>query len=467
MAFIRLNKGIMAFAVTALSLAVSHSIAHSAEVSASTKASDFSANGEFRVRETYFQNKSGNKDDNANKGLNVLESRVKLGLNFRASEKFGFHATLLNNSIWGSNDLLISGSTTGTGDTGPGLPNGVRNGDNMVLLQEAYGTWMVSDSFNVRFGRGGYTMADGSVISVNDYERTPYAFEGALANYELESLRVGLMGVKFANYSADAGAIAGDPDANTIGLSLDLKTLPSWLKTVHAHVFKNSKDYTANASPQTAVPGRDDIRYGVAILGDTMGIDYRFDYAANNGKIKNNGNDTDRKGSMIHAVVGYSIPELVGSRFFVTFHTDTGSDANDTSKNNTYDSFYYDSHNNGGLMDVVRWGNLTYYTVGYTLNPLESTEVGLMYHKFMRTNASGLVTPGTFGDALFGATSPTASSSKDLGYEIDLVATHKYEGGFELQARLGAFKPGQFVQDNNGGKADMYAQGFLQGKMTF
>lgn len=451
---------------------------------AAEKGADFTHNAEFRVRHSMMQNPSANKDDIGTQ--NTTMQRFKLGTTFRASEKFSATLTLLNNMTWGSDNLNVAdsnGYASGTGDTGRGLPNGTHNGDNMILVQEAYATWNVSDEFNLRFGRGSFTMADGLVISANDWESTPFAFEGVLGHYEMEFGRFGVWAAKFAEYDrgdrsatgtnppdSGSGTNVSDPEANNYGLSFDLKTMPAWLKMVNVHFIKTTKAVTPNAAGAAAV-GQDITRYGVSVGGDVANFDYHATYAMSGGDFKTFAAKTKSDGNMMHFMLGYKFPEFMNSRVYAIYHSDTGNKSSTADKNETYDAYFYERHANAGLMDIVDWGNLTYYSIGYTLMPMDQMEIGLEYHVFTRSEKTSGNNRGVGGTQLTGLGStlaaPGDTTKNDLGSEIDLVATKKYDAGFQIQARYGMFMPGKAIKLNNTNKADTISELFVEAKMNF
>ena len=124
--------------------------------------SDFTHNAEFRVRDTYMQNESGKSSVKPAQG-NMIEQRFKLGLNFKANEKFSAHATLIQASDWGQN---------GTNAYSVGDNSNVNGGheENVMTVQEAYGTWAMSDDFNAKMGRIAYGFGNGAVMSSNDWD---------------------------------------------------------------------------------------------------------------------------------------------------------------------------------------------------------------------------------------------------------------------------------------------------------
>ena len=116
------------------------------------------------------------------------------------------------------------------------------------------------------------------------------------------------------------------------------------------------------------------------------------------------------------------------------------------------------------MMDVLGWGNLTFMKAGYTFSPMDQTEVGIHYWKFSRSENASAATAGLNGSNYV---SGTTGTSDDIGSEIDLVATKKYDGGFAINTWIGSFMPGKYLKDNNGNNGDSHMQFFVEGKMTF
>ncbi|MCB0356887.1 MAG: alginate export family protein [Bdellovibrionales bacterium] len=412
---------------------------------------NLTTSAEFRTRVQNDMDNSGNKD--AGITQNTWAHRLKVNLDFNAGEKFSAHATLLHNSMWGQGD--------GTTDTATGERDGVADNQNMLLVNEAYGTWMLSDSTSLRFGRGSFTIADGSVLSKNEWEAQPYAFEGVLATHDMEFGRLSGFYVKLADFPAAASVIE-DPEVNAYGLSLDVKSVPDFIKMLNVHVIQVNRDELT----ATTTPGDAYMRYGLTVGGDVAGLDYNVDYAMLSGEHiseRATGSSTankDMSSSMYDIKVGYTLADVMGLRVGVDYHSDTGSSASAT-KDEDYDSFFYEKHENAGAMDIFGWGNLTYLGVNVSLMPMDNTKVGVDYYMFSQTEKDGTITTGANGAAF-----ATSDATKDaLGDEIDLWASHKYDNGLETYLRYSMFNPGDNFKAAT--LEDTYSMIFLEAKMNF
>ena len=435
---------------------------------------DYQFNTEFRVRGQYNHRPEGTSYPG---DTDDLEHRLKLGGSAKISERFSFAGTLLHNATWGSNDPRVSGSNTRTGDSNMDQHNGIGTYDNMILVQEAYGSWILNESMSLRFGRSGMAMGDGTVIGTNDYLRTPSSFEGVMLNYEMDFARFNLWGLRLANYTrgpggTTSGANDPNPQANTIGISTDIKRLPPFLKNVNVHVMRNTKATTPFGDYDKARFGQAGYRYGVGLNGDFKAFDYRASYAGLSTNYYDqtvvNGPVTKYDGNawMLDLEAGFHLA-VMDSRIFARYHTDSGDGQTTGIHASTYDPFFYEQHGNSGQMDLVRWGNLTYYGLGFSMKPMDQLTVGLEGYMFKKTQQQDNVYAGFNGANLFPyiAQNGWTKNSSNIGSEIDLFAEKAYDGGFSVLARLGYFMASDYLKDNQ--KPEAITQAFLQGKMVF
>lgn len=435
--------------------------------------SEISYGAEYRVRDTWTQNQNGN-DQVKPTNSNGIDHRFKLDLGFKASEKFSAMLTLLHNATWGDNGTIGNYSDTDT-STGDGENAG-------IAVNQAFATWMMAEDLNFKIGRMNFGFGDDSVMAIDDWQATPTSFEGAIGNYEAEFGRFQLFAFKYKEYDFKTdgtvgGSTGSDPEHNAYGIVFDLKSMPEILKMVNAYLIQDIADPvstaagagTVSGTTTTGQQGQNILRYGAAVgLGFSI-FDFKLGYNAVTGKNYNytagvkDGHTAEQ--TMMQGEVGVNFAEFMGSRVYVGYHQDSGDkDATDPD-DRQYDAYFYDSHAYAGLMDLVGWGNLTAMTVGASLKPSDSTDLGVAYHMFSKTEKAG-VSQG----ALVGGAINTGTAAKEkIGDEIDLWASHKYEGGFATVLRLGYFTPGQALKDGamTTKKDDAVAQIMVEGKFTF
>ncbi len=415
--------------------------------------------GEFRVRNTFEMNQSGNKNTKPTHE-NTIDQRFKLGLGFRANEKLAFNATLLQASAWGQ------GASTTTGNFGSAATSteGQTGEENFISVNEAYATWMISDEFSLKFGRMNFGFGNGTVMSVNDWEQQPVSFEGVVGGYEAEFGKIQAFGFKYHDLNSEGGNTSktSDPQWNAYGLVFDLKTMPEVLKSVNVFAIQDVSDATSTLDAQN------ELRLGASVGLAVSMIDFSATYVHLTGDSKSNATPevkTDLEQSMMHAELGVNLPDLMGARFFVGYHQDSGDGDSTDDKEETYDSYFYERHANAGHMDIVGWGNLTNIYVGAMAKPMDDTTVGLTYHMFQKTEKTDAVVAGTYGDALFSG--GTVNTDDKIGDEIDLWAQHNYDNGLTITARLGYFMPGGALDKLAPKRDEDVTQAMLEAKMTF
>lgn len=403
---------------------------------------DFKWNAQMRTRYTNNENSGFVTTQNNN-----FVNRNKLGMTMQKGESLSANVTLLQNMQWGNSTL---------GQPSAGATN---SANNLLAVNEAWVWWKHSDTMSMKLGRASMTVADGKVISSNDYEATPFAFEGAGLIFDQDFGRISLFGVKAVDgllTQTVPSTVATDPEAVYYGVSFDLKNLPDALKMVNIHLLQENTDInsatgaaptTTGGIPTSSAPGLSVLRYGLTVAGETNNIDFDLTYAANQGKYKYTDKDVDWKGSMIDATVGYSMPEMMAFRVGLNYHTDTGNDSG-TPENEQYQPFFYERHKTSGLMDVVGWGNLTYINAKLEMDPMEATTVGLQYTMFSRTTDKDSAYQQGSGANVGSALSSNSNSEKAIGSEIDLSVNHNYGNGVEMGLIYGMFTPGDYLKKN-------------------
>jgi hypothetical protein len=306
------------------------------------------------------------------------------------------------------------------------------------------------------------------LIAVNDWEQNPTAFEGLVGNWEAEFGRFQLIAFKQRELGTSTGA--KDGEHNLYGLNFDLKTMPNWLKAVNVHVLKDNADAVAAATTDinsaTSLNGLDVVRYGAMGTFTFQMIDLKLNYEGTSGKVKTAGagnaiTSVDAKGTMMQAEVGAKFDGFMGSRVFVAYHQDSG--AKSGKAGDAYDNFFYEKHDNAGLMDLVDWGNLTYLTVGLTLKPGDNTDAGVMWHNFSRTEKG----TGSTGDHNVFANAGKDDTKDAIGNEIDVWGEHRYDGGLSTVLRVGYFTAGDYLKNGAAKSNEDILQVMVEGKLTF
>ncbi len=425
--------------------------------------SDITASGDYRLQYQDNQDFGGaHSADDSN-----FHQRFRIGVNARANEKLNFHTTLVGNTDWGS-------STTQNGMTTLNA-NTTNDINNMLLVNEAYATWVLNDNWVLRAGRGAFTMGDGRFISSNDWENVQTAFDGMMATWDQDWGRTSFFGVKGGIDSSD-----NTIDSRFYGVSEDLKDLPTFLKMVNVHVlevyqdqgtYNNTAGVNIGGSGTVTLPYRDETRAGFTVSGDEANVDYRLDGEIETGKYMEAAGNTKENLSthMVDADLGYTFPSLMNGRVHVGYHQDSGNN-NATNTNDVYNGFAYDRHDNGGLMNIFGWGNLTYTWLGVSAQPRDDISVAANYYMFSKTEAQGVVMSGDYGLA-YSSIGGANTTSGTLGNELDLTVTKHYGQKFYITGLYGMFDAGSAYSGLNNLAGNTLkttiTEYYLEGGLTF
>ena len=432
--------------------------------------SDITASGDYRLQYQDYQNSGGDHSaDDSN-----FHQRFRLGVNARANEKMNAHITLVGNTDWGSS-MTQNGMTTLNANSAGDI-------NNMVLVNEAYATWVLNDNWVLRVGRGAFTMGDGRFISSNDWENVQTAFDGVMATWDQDWGRTSFFGVKGA---VDSGYPNNTIDSRFYGVSEDLKNLPTFLKMVNIHVLQVYQDqgtYNNTSgvdlpnnlgafSATTTLPYRDETRAGFTVSGDKANVDYRLDGEVETGKyMEPTGTAKENlTAHMVDADLGYTFPSLMNGRVHIGYHQDSGNN-NTTNSNDVYDSFAYDRHDNGGLMNIFGWGNLTYTWFGVSAQPRDDITVAADYYMFSKTDAQGVVMSGDYG-YYYSTIGGANTTSGTLGNELDLTVTKHYGQKFYITGLYGMFDAGSaysgLTTTSGNSLKTTVTEYYLEGGLTF
>jgi hypothetical protein len=412
--------------------------------SAQAQTTDWKWNAEMRTRYTNDMTKTFVKGA-LGENTNAFNSRVKIGTTFMRGDSLTGHVSLLHNNMWG--DKTAYSGAFATHDKVVQA--------NVLTVNEAWGWWKSNDMLSMKFGRAGFEYGDGTIFAIDDWQAVPNSWDGIWTQWAFDFADLHLFGNKLSDgYTAVASQ--SDPEVVAYGLVANFKNLPEFLKHGFVHILQVNVDRGVTA----ATSNQNQMHAGLTLMGDANALDYRFTYDMVTGKTTLGATDTTDAMNMMDFELGYNMPEMMKLRAALMYHSDTGDSSSTDDKNETYQPVYYDSHKFAGLMDVVNWGNSTYYGLGVSVAPAEDLTAGLQYLMFSRSKDSAAA-------SLNVATGAGSTTSKEVGSEADITVTKTYGDNFSIWGMYGMFMPGAYIKDLNGGTGDTASRLQLQAKLTF
>lgn len=432
---------------------------------------EFKNSGEFRMR--YINNFNATGQDSSGQMADTF-ARFKLNIAARKGENLQAYISALHVSEFGSQN-------TDNGDYSTVNTNSTSNTaatNNLLLVSRAWGLWKATDTLSFRVGRFGINIADGLVFSDNDWENVPTAHEGLEAAFDTDYAKLSVFFVKTNELALpplnQSGAPNSDPERNFYLLTADVKNLPDVIKTANLHVLAVTRDRTDDGQnpPVKTYGGQTWQHIGLTLGGDFHGFIYKATGAYQQGYFSRMTSLDQRISAYMYDVlIGWEKEENAKVKITAGLHVDTGNESsfNATSSDKTqrYQTLYYQEHDTAGLMDLIRWGNLTYWHAEAIYTPTEDFEAGLRYLSFSQTQAgdpSGI----SLGDRFSGiGLSTVAVGERNIGSEIDIFGSKSYDGGFKIGVEIAGFLTGDYFKAGTIHRDRPILQGLFEGSFEF
>lgn len=385
-------------------------------------AGDVTFSGQYRLRGEYVQN--NDFTDTAADGVTDADDndfwtqRVRLTANAKATDDVSFKITLQDTRTWGTDDL--AGVNTGTSTL---LTDATVN---KVDTHEAY--LNVTDIFgtpvSLRVGRQELAYGDERLIGAFNWGNNGRAFDGAKLMFSNDAVNVDL----FTATTLEAGEAGDDTYFN--GVYATLKQL----------IPNNSLDlYVLNLNGQSS-NATSHYTLGARLKGAAAGVDYTGEFAYQTGDLDHDANPAtatqDLKAYALAVKAGYTLPTPMKIRVGVEYDLATGADA-DTAENESFQNLFPTNHDKFGIADVTganQWSNIQAWSVNASADVSEKLRLYAAYWSFKQDEAAAV---GSF-----------SGLDDDLGSEIDLIATYKYNNNLTLEAGAARFFPGDAAGAN-------------------
>lgn len=373
-------------------------------------AGDITFSGQYRLRGEYVDNNDAS--DATNDANDFWGQRIRLTANAKATDDVSAKITLQDTRNWGA-------LNTTSGDTANlDLHEGYLNVSNI------FGT-----PVSFRAGRQELSYGDERLVGAVNWSNNGQSFDAAKFMFSTDAVNVDL----FSATITEAG-LAGD-DTYLNGVYATLKQL----------IPNNSLDlYVLNLNGQS---GNATSHYtlGARLKGAVAGVDYTGEFAYQTGDLDvtplvAGDGTTDLKAYAFAVKAGYTLPTPVKVRVGAEYDFATGADS-DGAENETFQGLFPTNHDKFGIADVTganQWSNISAWSVNAAVDLNEKLRLFAAYWDFSQDEAA----------AVTGSTVFTAGTNDELGSEIDLIATYKYNNNVTLEAGASRFFMGDAAGTN-------------------
>lgn len=379
-------------------------------------AGDITFSGQYRLRGEYISN---NDFDDANPDTDDFwTQRVRLTANAKATDDVSAKITIQDTRKWGEFGISPTSNTNQLSD----------GNDNHLDLHEAY--LNVSNIFGApvsfRAGRQELAYGDERLVGAVNWSNNGQAFDAFKFVYSNDAVNVDF----FSATIAEDGAGAND-DTYLNGVYATLKqVVPN--NTLDVYLLQLTSG-TSDADTTYTV--------GARLKGAAAGVDYTVEVPFQFGT---DADDDDISAWAFAVKAGYTIPTPMKIRVGAEYDFATGQDPEEAD-NTVFNQLFPTNHDKFGIADVAganQWSNIQAWSVNASVDLNEKTRLYVAYWDFSQDEAAEVVGGGTIPDPAFDG------SSDDLGSEIDLIATYKYNNNLTLEAGASRFFPGDAAGTN-------------------
>ncbi len=389
---------------------------------------------DFRTR--YFNFSNPTSVENAGDDQSLVQTRGLLGFTLRSGESLLAKTRILYSSQFGKTQ-----SPTSSAD--------------QALINQFYGWWKTSDTLSIWFGRFAIDIGDGKAFSSNNFEQVPYSFDGARFGFLTDFAEFDLYFVKLSEL-ADAntsGVTSKDPETQLYLLNVEFKDMPEILDKANLHFAQVVRDETQdNTTPLPTNPKQNFQHLSLSLRTSFSFFFWNLHFAQQYGQQKGkdaggNAFSQNFNGQMFDTSLGVEFPDFYKFKFWLGYHSDSGGE-DDAAKDQgveTFQSLFYNIHDNAGRSDIFKWGNLTYLSLGVSMTFYDAAEFGIEALMFSKTSAAGSVNTTDFYNLAQGTL--LANNGTVLGSELDLWYEQAFDNGLIADFRLSAFQPGEVLEN--------------------
>lgn len=350
-------------------------------------AGDVTFSGQYRLRGEFTQSADYN-DATTPDSVDSWTQRVRLTANAKATDDVSAKITIQDTRTWGS--MGAGGLLTESGQA--------------IDLHEAYlnVNGIFGTPINFRAGRQELAYGDERLIGSFGWSNQGRAFEGVKFNFNNDAVNVDAFATTIVEDSTN------DIDQSFNGVYATLKQL----------VPNNTLDVYFLHNNDGAMMTR--YTLGARLKGAVSGIDYTAELPYQFGE---NTTTQDISAWALAVKAGYTLPTPMNVRIGVEYDYATGNDT-DPAETEAFANLYPTNHNHFGIGDVINtWSDIMAWSINASADINEKTKATVAYWSYTENEVA-------------------AGAPDDLGSEIDVIVTHKYNNAVSLEAGLAHFVPG-------------------------
>jgi hypothetical protein len=410
----------------------------------------FKISGELRVRGEV----RDNADFNADRldGTAQVFNRLRLSFLRNLGHGIAIFAQLQDSRIWGEEGSSLTAL-------------------NKVDLHQAYLKLdrIAGLPLSIHLGRQKLSFGSERLVGDFDWDNVSRAFDAL--NFQLgkeqQNLHLWLAQVRDQN----APTVARNQEFGGAFFSTE-KLLPATLEA-YLLVLHDARNFEPVADP--ASPGRQDepaqkltiYTVGARLSGE---LAQRFHYDLEGAYQTGNRGFSDIRAYGVTFDASYTLAERWSPKIHAGYVFGSGDSGPNDSKSETFANLFPDVHRHLGAMDYASWSNMSAVHLGLSFAPQKGLTMGADWHLFSlaadndawyRAGGFNIGTPQEiYRQAVPGA-------GKQLGHELDLHFSYRYQQRLNLSLGLSKFFVGEFIENTGGLQANDSIWAYLSVAVQF
>jgi len=370
-------------------------------------AGDVTFSGQYRLRGEYIEN--NDFSDATNDANDFWAQRVRLTANAKATDDVSVKITLQDTRTWGAEGTTTAGSP---GVSGPQLTDAGTSINSNVDIHEAYlnVTNIFGTPVSLRAGRQELAYGDERLIGSFGWNNNGRAFDAFKLMYSNDAVNVDAFTATISEGGSQSVVPTTGDDTYFSGVYATLKqlipnnTLDVYLLNLNSGTSEAANIYTI----------------GARVKGAAAGVDYTVELPFQFGEEGTLAGGSDISAWAFAAKAGYTLPTPMKIRVGAEYDFATGQDPDETD-NTVFSNLFPTNHAHFGIADVTganQWSNISAWSVNASVDLNEKLRLFVAYWDFTQDEAAG---------------------DDEIGSEIDVVATYKYNNNLNLEAGASRF----------------------------
>ncbi|MEE8573824.1 MAG: alginate export family protein [Thermodesulfobacteriota bacterium] len=370
--------------------------------------------------------------------------------------------------------------------------NGLDMHESWVKIDDLFGF----DGLSIKVGRQEMNFGDQRLIGAFGWNEYGRSFDAVRVDYGSDQVDVTLFASKIADQTAGFlnSGDSNDRDQDFYGLYTTVKVIPNnsldiyflWLRDASQNQFIGNNTGTlatynntmlavdCSTSADCYIDKTQNLyTFGARLKGAIAGIDYTFELPVQTGSIDmgNNGGaataiDYDISAWAFAAKFGYTLPIPQKIRLGIDYAIASGDDDADDSDLETFNHLFPTNHGHYGHIDQQGWRNMESMGLNLTWQALSNLKLYAAFWSFkLNEEEDGWYGAGHWNNSVQGLAlrrAMTTNGDKDLGHEIDLAATYKYNSAVTVKAGVSRFFTDDYIERRWNGNDDDQDWGYLQ-----